>query len=184
MLKMLSSTDVICTRRQLATILGITSRRIDTLTAEAVLKPIRCSSALRGKGFRLAESVQNYQTYNRACLAKQFSRNGDGEYEKARSRRMTAIAGAEELHLQQVRGELLNRARVVHIMTSLLTQTKNHMLGLPARLTRQLIMQRDPQKVRQILDKGVRNCLIEASKFGSHSFDEHGTSGDRKTHDS
>src|SRR5262249_40354329 len=157
---MLSSTDVICRRRQLATILGITSRRIDTLTAEGVLKPIRCSSALRGKGFRLAESVANYVAYNRASLAKQFARNGNGEYESARSRRMIASATVEELRAKQLTGESLNRTRVIMVMTSLLGALRNHLLGLPIRLSRRLIMQRDPNKIREILDTGVRNCLI------------------------
>jgi hypothetical protein len=38
--------------------------------------------------------------------------------------------------------------------------------------------------VRAILDEDVRNCLIEAAKFGSHSFNETGKNGDRENDDS
>jgi hypothetical protein len=130
----------------------------------------------RGKlhGYKLADSVQSYLRYQHDYVKQKCSSNGDAAYNDARSRRMRALAIVEETRARQVSGEFLSRARVVLVMTSLLGAIKNHMLGLPARLTRQLIMQRDPHKVRAILDDAVRSCLIEAANFGTHSFDEHG----------
>jgi phage terminase Nu1 subunit (DNA packaging protein) len=177
---LLPSVDCVCTRMQLAKILGITSRRIDTLAAENVLKPVRLGSALKGKGFRLAESVANYQTYSRASLVKQYARGGDGEYEKARSRRMSALAEAQELELAIARGDMVRRARVLHVMTALLSTVKNHVLAIPSRCTRQVVGQRDVHKVRSVLDKACRDCLREASEFGPHSFDETSKNGSKK----
>jgi len=177
MLEMLPSVDCVCTRRQLAKILGITSRRIDTLTSEAVFKPVRLSSALRGKGFRLAEAVANYQAYSRACLIKQYSRNGDEAYNDARSRRMAALAIVEETRARQLAGEILSRARVLLVVTGLLSTIKNHVLAIPSRCTRQVLGQRDANKVRLILDTACRDCLREAADFGSHSLDETSKNG-------
>jgi hypothetical protein len=149
------------------------------LTAENVLKPIRLGGALRGKGFRLDEAVADYQAYNRACLAKQFARGGDGEYERARSRRMAALAMVEERRLGQLNGNLVPRARVVLVMTTLLSTVKNHVLAIPSRCTRQVVGQRDVHRVRSVLDKACRDCLREASDFGSHSLNETSKNGAR-----
>jgi hypothetical protein len=172
MLELLADENVLCTRRQLATILHCTSRQIDALTFEKVLKPVRCSK-VRGKAFKLAESVSSYLDYVTQRERKQ-SRNGNSEYESARTRRMAALAETEESRARQISGEYVRRDHVVFVMTRGITQAKNHLLGLPARLPRVLAGQCDPVKIRQILDTAIRNCLTEVSKIGSHSFDEHG----------
>ena len=167
----LVNANAICTARQLGEVLGLSMRQIHHLEGEGVLKQSRSKSSL--KRYSLAESVQAYLAYQRKYVAKECSKD-TAAYDSVRTRRMAALAEVEEMRLKQSKGELLRRDRIVLVMTSLLTQTKNHMLGLPTRLTRQLVMQRDPNKIRSILDAAVRNCLIECSKFGSHSFDEHG----------
>jgi phage terminase Nu1 subunit (DNA packaging protein) len=172
MQELLSSTDAICTRRQLATILGITSRRIDTLTAENVLKPVRCTRLLRGKGFRLAESVANYRNYKDASLRKEFSRNGSSsEYEGARARKMSAAALIEEARARQLTGELLDRAQVALAFAELASVVKGHVLHIPSRCTYQLTGQKDPVVVRSVLTTECRRSLHEIATFDVKKID-------------
>jgi phage terminase Nu1 subunit (DNA packaging protein) len=102
------------------------------------------------------------------------------DYQHEKQLTQQIVRQQKELELAIARGDMIKRARVVLVMTSLLTQIKNHMLGVPARVTRPLIMQRDPVKIRTILSTAIANCLREAVKFGDHSFDEMGKNGASK----
>jgi phage terminase Nu1 subunit (DNA packaging protein) len=175
----LNDTSALCTSKQLADVLGLTARQVDHLRTEGILRKAR------GKlhGYKLAESVQAYLRYQRDYVTRKCSINGDQAYNDARSRRMAALAAIEEARAKQITGGLLRRDRVVFVMTNLLSMVKNHMLGMPARCSRRLVGQHDLTKVRTILDEDVRNCLIEAAQFGSHSFDETGRNGSRSDAD-
>jgi phage terminase Nu1 subunit (DNA packaging protein) len=177
---LLNDVNAICSARQLADVLGLTIRQVHSLQTEGVLR-----SSRRGKvqGFKLSTSVQAYLRHQHDYVKKKYSSSGDHAYTDARSRRMAAIAAIEEGRAKALSGEYIKRARVVYVMTSLLTQVKNHMLGVPARVTRRLIGQKDAVKIRTILDEAVRNCLREAAKFGDHSFDETGKNGARSVVD-
>jgi phage terminase Nu1 subunit (DNA packaging protein) len=168
---LLNNVDALCTPRQLGAVIGLTSRSIDSLVLEGVFKPVR-SGKLRGRHYPLRDSVQRYVAYQKKSVRAQLaSRNGDG-YSRARERRMAALALIEEMRAKQLSGEFLSRTRIVHVMTTLLSQVRNHVLGIPSRCSRQLIGQKDLQKVRSILDDACRGCLIEASTFNAKSFDE------------
>lgn len=121
------------------------------------------------------ENVSRYIVHLRQ--PREESRD-DYQHEKQLTQQI--VRQQKELELAIARGDMIKRARVVLVMTSLLTQIKNHMLGVPARVTRPLIMQRDPVKIRTILSTAIANCLREAVKFGDHSFDEMGKNGASK----
>lgn len=179
----LNDVDAICTSAQLGGVLGVTARSIDALVLEGVFKPVR-SNKLRGRHYRLRDSVQRFVAYQKQSVRAQFaSRNGEG-YNRARERRMSAIAQVEEIRAKKLSGEFLSRSRVIYVMSGLLSQVRNHVLGIPSRCTHQLVGQKDLNKIRSILDDACRNCLLEASQFGSHSFDETGKNGEHKTLDS
>ena len=175
----LNDPDAICTSGMLGNVLGVTARSIDALVLEGVFRPVR-SSKLRGRHYRLRDSVQRFVVYQKQSVRAQFaSINGEG-YNKARERRMSAIALIEEARAKQISGEFVRRDRVLYVMTNLLSMVKNHMLGLPARCARRVTHQRDLAKVRAILDEDVRNSLREAAQFGEHSFnDETGKRGEK-----
>ena len=177
----LNDTDALCTAAQLAKVLGVSTRSIDMLALEGVFKAVR-SSKLRARHYRLRDSVQRFVAYQKQSVRAQFASN-NGAYNDARTRRMNAIAIVEEARAKQISGEYVRRDHVVFVMTRSITQAKNHLLGLPARLARQLIAQKDPHKVREILDTNIRNCLTEVSKIGAHSFDEKRTNGERESDD-
>jgi phage terminase Nu1 subunit (DNA packaging protein) len=170
----LKDTNALCTAQQLGAVLGKSVRQIHHLAAEGVLQ-----TQAGGSRYKLADSVQLYLAYQRKFVTEQC-RTQTAAYDSARTRRMAALAEAEELNLAIARGEMLRRSRVVLIVTTLLGAVKNHVLAIPSRCTRQIVGQRDAAKVRAILDSACRDTLREASEFGAHSFDEHGTNGSKK----
>lgn len=167
----LNDANALATATQIGDVLGVSLRMVHHLEGEGVFN---CAVQRPRKRYKLAESVRAYLRYSRETVKRQCSRNGDGVFEQARSRRMTALARVEELRARQLTGDMVNRSRVVLVMTSLLSTVRNHVLGIPSRCTRQIVGQRDMAKVRMILDEACRNCLREASSFGAHSFDEQG----------
>jgi phage terminase Nu1 subunit (DNA packaging protein) len=172
----LNDADAVCSGNQLAAVIGVSPRQIDVLRAEGVLSCVR--SKRRGRRYRLSEAVQRYITHEKQRVSEQSAqRNGSSAYGDARTRRMAALAQVEEMRARQLNGDAVNRARVVLVMTSLLSTIKNHVLAIPSRCTRQLVGQRDTNKVRLILDAACRDTLREASKFGSYSFDETSKNG-------
>src|SRR5262245_4043767 len=113
----LASVDVICSAQQLAELLSITTRRVDRLAEDKILKPVR-SSKFKGRRYRLAASVQAYLAYQKQYVKEQnsSSKNGDA-YNDARSRRMRALALIEEARAKQISGEFVRRDRVTYVMT-------------------------------------------------------------------
>jgi hypothetical protein len=91
-------------------------------------------------------------------------------YQEEKRLTQQIVREQKQLELRIARGEMVDRALVLEEMTRSITQAKNHLLGLPARLARQMIGLKDPNKARQLLETNIRNCLTEVSKIGAHSF--------------
>jgi hypothetical protein len=92
----LASVDAVCSARQLGDVIGVSSRQIERLTVDGVLKTVRGSGKFRARRYRLSDAVQAYLRHERDCLREKLSRNGSDDYEGARTRRMNAIALIEE----------------------------------------------------------------------------------------
>src|SRR5437016_5653436 len=104
----LNDADAICSGNQLSQIIGCSPRQIDVLRVEGVLSCVR--SKLRGRRYRLAESVQRYCAHQKQIVkaACSSSSNGNG-YSAARTRRMAALAAIEESRSKHVIGEFVRR---------------------------------------------------------------------------
>jgi phage terminase Nu1 subunit (DNA packaging protein) len=158
----LSDVDVLCTSARLAEICGVSSRTIDALVLEKVLKPVR--SKLRGRHFRLSESVQRFVAYQKQSVRAQFA-SGNGAYERERTRRMSALATIEEARAKQISGELIEVAQVTAVVSTLISTTKSHLLSIPSRAMHELLGKTDPLETNQIVRKHVITALRELSQF-------------------
>jgi len=134
------------------------------------------STAMLGGRHRIVydwrDTVRRYVQHIRK--ASEESRE-DYAYEKRLTQQI--VRETKEHELRVLRGDMISRSRVVFVMTNLLGSLRNKVLALPARVARRLVGQRDPNKVRQVLDHECRQMLREASKFGAHSFDETSKNG-------
>jgi len=164
MSSVLNDANAICTSAQLADVLGISTRQVDSLVSTHVLKPVRSSALkLRGKRYRLSAAVQAYLAYREQCVREQSAagRNGDA-YQSARARRMNAIALIEEAKARQLSGEFISRRSAEITVTNCLSAIRNKVLALPNRLSRILAAERDPNTVASILKSHCRGALFAA----------------------
>ena len=155
---------------EMCEILAISEQELVRLTRATIF--VR-KTIVRNKRLR---AVYNWRdNFNRYIVhLRKPAEDAREEYQLEKKLTQAIVRQQKELELAVARGEMIKRSRVVSVMTSLIGQFKNHVLGVPARVTRRLIMQRDPHKVRLILDGEMRNCLLELNQFSAGSFDEQG----------
>jgi hypothetical protein len=168
------------TPQELAQILTRSDQELVRLTKLAVL--VRTTAKRNGRQRIVYDKDYNVRRYIQHLLKRSEESKDDYQYEKRLTQQI--VRETKEHELRVLRGDMIKRDRVVFVVTNLLSMTKNHMLGMPARCARRLVRQRDVNKVRTILDEDVRNCLREASRFGTHSFDETSKNGEHETDDS
>jgi hypothetical protein len=152
----------------MARILCFSEAELRRFTSAGIL--IRTSAKLHGRQrtvYDLELNVTRYINY----LTTGASRSRE-EYQDEKRLTQSIVREQKQLELKIAKGDMVDRELVVEVMTRGITQAKNHLLGLPARLPRVLAGQRDPNKIRQILDTAIRNCLTEVSKIGAHSFEK------------
>ena len=159
----LNNANVICSGNQLAEIIGCSPRQIDVLRTEGVFVCVR--SRLRGRRYRLAESVQRFIAHEKQRASERSaSKNGSSAYNDARTRRMNAAALIEEARARQLAGELIERSQVLLAFAQLVTSTKDQMLALPNRLMHQIAGKNAPE-ANAIMRAGVRLCLRTLARF-------------------
>jgi phage terminase Nu1 subunit (DNA packaging protein) len=175
----LASADVICSAQQLSEVLGVTPRRIDVLAEDGVLKAVR-SSKFKGRRYRLNDAVQRFCAYQKQYVKAQCSsRNGNGEYNDARARRMAATAIIEEARARQISGEMISRESAMISMTNVVSVIRNHVLAIPNRLSRVLAATNDVSKAHSILKSACRSALQSACDFVLEKSTQESRSGER-----
>jgi phage terminase Nu1 subunit (DNA packaging protein) len=155
---LLQSPDVICSGKQLAEVIGVTSRQIERLAVDGVLKPVRCK--LRGKHFRLASAMQAFLAYQKRYVTEQVS-SSNGEYEKARTRKAQAAAAMMELELAIKRGEYLYKPDIEFHLGMLLRNCRDRILSIPSRLGHVLRGKTTFREVHDPIEAEVRLALNE-----------------------
>jgi phage terminase Nu1 subunit (DNA packaging protein) len=158
---------------ELAQILALSVKDIEALTRNSVL--VRSTKLLR-KRMRVVydwrDNVRRYCVHLRQ--PRQESRDA---YADEKRLTQNIVRQQKELELAIARGDMVRRSRVLLVVTGMFSTIKNHVLAIPSRCTRQLVGQRDPNKVRRILDAACRDSLRETKDFGAHSFDETSKNG-------
>jgi phage terminase Nu1 subunit (DNA packaging protein) len=158
--------NALCSSKELAAIVGCSTRQIDALTTEGVLKAQLMKGKQRFRKYRLGPSVQAYGQHERASITEQCStRNGSTGYELARTARMRALAQVEQMKARELAGELISRAVVASAFAQLATVTKSHVLHIPSRCARLLVGQTDFSTVRGVLTAECRRSLHEIAVF-------------------
>jgi hypothetical protein len=153
--------NMICTARQLGEVLGLTDRRIRSLTDEGVLKARKVNGARHG--YKLADSVQRYVKHVRE-YTKQQNNGVDDAYNNARARRMEALAAKEELSLAAQQGLYHRADDIEFFMTQMLTAAKQRLMAIPSRVMHRLVGVTDARKINQIVDDDIRLALSELSE--------------------
>jgi hypothetical protein len=163
----LNDANAICSGNQLAEVIGVSPRQIDVLRVEGVLSCVR--SKLRGRRYRLAESVQRCIAHEKQRASEQSaSKNGSSGYNRARERRMNAIALIEEMRAGQLTGELIERAQVMLVFATLVNTTKSHLLAMANKAMHELAHRSAPE-ANVIVKRHVTTALRELAAFDPKS---------------
>jgi phage terminase Nu1 subunit (DNA packaging protein) len=164
--------DVV-TPPELGQILALSQKEIDVLVRSSVL--VRSAAVINKRHRVVFDWRDNVRRY---CIHMRKPRE-EARDAYADEKRLTQniVRQQKELELAIARGDMIRRSKVLLTMTGMLSTVKNHVLAIPSRCTRQLVGQRDPNKVRRILDDACRDSLRETKDFGAHSFDETSKNG-------
>jgi phage terminase Nu1 subunit (DNA packaging protein) len=179
----LENVDAVCTSQQLAEILSVTTRRIDRLCEDKILKPVR-GGKFKGRRYRLTDAVQAYLRYREQWFSENSS-SKNGEYEKARSRRMNALATLAEYETKLRTGELIERSQVLAVIDQGVTTTKDHLLALPNKLMH-AVAGKTAAEANAIMRSGIRLCLHELARLDVSKLDRKSASrknGSNHDHD-
>ncbi len=141
-------------RAELARILGVDVRTIDTYTRQGM--PIEKRSRRKG----------DPSEYNTAAAIEWLRESSSEEsvpldFEKARARKMRADAELAEYDLAKTRGELVAVEDVAALVNEDYSAVRLALLGIPARLSAELVIAEDADMVRAILDESIREALAE-----------------------
>jgi phage terminase Nu1 subunit (DNA packaging protein) len=163
----LNDANAICSGNQLAQIIGCSPRQIDVLRVEGALVCAR--SKLRGRRYRLAESVQRYIAHEKQrAKAQSASNNNVDGYSRARERKMNAAALIEELRARQLTGELIEREQALLVFGLLVSNTKSRLLAVPNKAMHELAHRSAPE-ANVIVKRHVTTALRELAAFDPKS---------------
>jgi hypothetical protein len=146
---------------ELARVLRLSEQELVGLTKQGVLH--RTTEKRKGRErivYPWRECVGNYIEH--ILSADQQSRK-DYQSEKAMTQKI--IRTQKELELAKLRGELIERKRVVLIMTNLLTALKNHIRAIPARVSRLVLGLTSFGQIHDVLQSDVDRALREVNNF-------------------
>ena len=136
----------------------ITTRRVNQLVDEEVL-------AREPEGdFILPTAVAAYYEYK-------YADKDETTYLTEKARHEKAKRELAELELQKRRNEVHDAADVELVMTDMLTNLRNQLLGLPAKMAPQLA-NRDKDYIDQALTDEIQSRLTELSDYSPDMFVE------------
>ena len=153
---------------QLARALGVSQPRVNQLIDEGVV--VRDEQSTNGQ-VMLFESVQNYY----------LSKNATGDnvnFWKERGLHEKAKRELAEVKLAKTRGELYEAATVEGVLTELLTNFRNKLLGLPSKYATQL-EGKTRAEIYTALTTAIEDELAELSEgVNSCDFNEDGATAE------
>lgn len=144
-------------QKELATILGITSRRVRQLREEGFF-----SFAENGKKYSLEKCVQEYIEYK----VKAETNSGtsiDVEREKAEHEQIKK--NISKLKLRKLKKELHEASDVELFLSEMLINFRNRLLSIPSKVAVQILGEEDVNKIIEILQKEMYETLDELSEY-------------------
>jgi phage terminase Nu1 subunit (DNA packaging protein) len=152
--------EIIFTTKQLAEILGLSTRRIQQLAEEGVFPKTG-----RGK-YKGIESIQKY------IHTLQSNNAGDAEvdYFKERALHERAKREKSELQLGVMKGEMHTSNDIKLVMNDMIMAFRSRILALPTKLTPQLVDKTDMPVILDLLTREVSEALMELSEYDPHVF--------------
>lgn len=150
----------IITTSDLASLCVVSESTIARLTKSGVLRLAKDKQrrVLRGR-YELGDAMPRFVEHLRDSIAR--ADPSERAYQQARARRMESAAQLQQLELDEKKDQLLQRERIVSLVSSLFSTVKAHLLAIPSRLRNRVLGLSDPCEAQAIIESEVRSSLTE-----------------------
>jgi len=140
----------------LATVLGLTARRIDQLSQDGVIGTVS-----RGK-YLLCDSIQKY---NKFCNREKAKTNIEIDMQNADAKLKKAKATKATLETQELVGKMHRSEDIEYMVTELLFALRGMMLALPGRLAIDCANISDPAEASERIRNEVYLIMEEMANY-------------------
>lgn len=145
-------------QKQLASIIGITDRRVRQLREEGFF-----SFAENGKKYCLEKCVQEYIEYKVKTEVKSNTSVIDKEKEQAEHERIKKEIS--KLKLRKMKGELYEAKLIDLYFSDLIVNFRNKLLSIPNKVAISLVGEKDINNIVKILNTEIISSIEELSNY-------------------
>jgi phage terminase Nu1 subunit (DNA packaging protein) len=155
----------------IATLFGLTARRIQQLTQDGILKTEQVGKQRR---YDLLDTVRRYIAYlQEKCNSKGGNSKDDAENESRKIRADADLKATKaeiaDMELQELKGEMHRSEDVEAMTTDLVFTIRGMMLALPGRLAIDLANINNPTEISERIKQEVHAILLELSNYSYDS---------------
>ena len=144
-------------QKELATSLGITTRRVRELKQEGFFQTISGS-----RKYDLAKCVQEYIDYK---IKAEVKSGKSLDKEEAQAKHESIKMEISILKLRRLKRELHEAKDVENFLSNMLINFKNKLLSIPSKAAIQIVGEQDINKIMAVLNKEVLETLEELSEY-------------------
>ncbi len=144
-------------QKQLASILGITDRRVRQLREEGFF-----SFAEGGKKYSLEKCVQEYIEYK---IKTETNRGTSIDVEKEKAEHEQIKKNISKLKLRKLKKELHEASDVELFLSEMLVNFRNRLLSIPNKLAVQVLGEQDINRIISLMNKEMIETLEELSEY-------------------
>lgn len=149
-------------QKELATILGITARRIRQLKDDGLF--VRDPKT---KKYNLPKSVQEWIRYK---VEAETATSATVNYETERAQHEEIKKKIAALRLRRYKGEIHEAADIEAVMSDMLVRFRGKLLAMPTKLAPMLVGVLDPNEIVDIIKAEVYEALTELSGYDPANF--------------
>ena len=144
------------TSKRLATLFGLTQRRIQQLTTENIL-----TKDPSGK-YNLPAAIQSYIDFIK--MGDVVKPEQQADYWEERTAHEAAKRKLTEIKLAKLEQRMHDASDVEMVMVDMLTNLRTQLMGMPTILSSQLAGQTQ-ERIYELLNKSIENKLLELSNY-------------------
>lgn len=160
-IKRITSIDgLIVTTPVIASIFGLTDRRVRQLVEEGLIDRVKNGS------YDLAQTVKRYIMFLRASSdGKELEKDSEAMYLIEKTKHEAAKREIAEIELAQIKGRMHDAVDIERVMTAMLMAFRAKMLSMPSKIAPILIAHNEIAVIQDIIQKEVHEALSELSEY-------------------
>ena len=144
-------------QKQLASILGITARRVRQLREEGFFSFVE-----EGKTYNLEKCVQEFIEYK---VQTETNKSKTIDVEKEKAEHEMIKKNISKLRLRKLKKELHEASDVEMFLSEMLVNFKNRLLSIPNKLAVQVLGEQDINRIIELMNKEMLETLEELSQY-------------------